>query len=139
VTTRRVRFRERGQALVETALVAPFLLVLLLGIIEFGRAWMVSNMITHEARHWARIAATASNRDSTGAIDASSIAANAHADIQAATGLDLPVTAQQTQINGIWMVQVHVTGNVAYLFGVIPGVTGFSADRTVTFRDEGRS
>jgi Flp pilus assembly protein TadG len=45
---------ERGQALVEFALILPVLLLLVLGIIEFGRAWNLSQIITDAAREGAR-------------------------------------------------------------------------------------
>jgi Flp pilus assembly protein TadG len=50
---RRVRDR-RGQAAVEFALVLPFLLIMLVGIIEFGRAWNEHQVITDAAREAAR-------------------------------------------------------------------------------------
>jgi len=46
-----------GQALVEFALVVPLLLILLLGVVEFGRAWNVYQVITDAAREAARTAA----------------------------------------------------------------------------------
>lgn len=48
---------ERGQGLVEFALVVPMLLILVFGIAEFGRAWMTRNVLTGAAREAARIAA----------------------------------------------------------------------------------
>lgn len=45
---------ERGAAAVEFALVVPVLLALLLGIIEFGRAYNVQISLTHAARETAR-------------------------------------------------------------------------------------
>jgi Flp pilus assembly protein TadG len=47
---------ERGQALVETALILPVLLMLVLGILEFGRAWNTKQVITDAAREGARLA-----------------------------------------------------------------------------------
>lgn len=44
----------RGQAAVEFALVLPFLLIMLVGIIEFGRAWNEHQVITDAAREAAR-------------------------------------------------------------------------------------
>src|SRR5262249_27006893 len=129
VMKRRPRSRERGQAMVEIAIVAPALILLLFGIVEFGRAWMISNMITHEARQWARIAATASNRDSTGGINTSSIEASARADIKAMTGLDVPgITARQMPIGGIPMVTINVTYDVPFLFNLLPSMTTFHID-----------
>lgn len=47
----------RGQGLVEFALVVPVLLLLVIGIAEFGRAWMTKNIMTGAAREAVRIAA----------------------------------------------------------------------------------
>ncbi|MDR5658932.1 pilus assembly protein [Serpentinicella sp. ANB-PHB4] len=46
-----------GQALVELALVLPILLLLVFGIIEFGRVFGTYLMVTHSAREGARAAA----------------------------------------------------------------------------------
>ncbi len=46
----------RGAALVEMAIVLPVFLMVVLGIIEFGRAMMVSNLLTNAARDGARLA-----------------------------------------------------------------------------------
>jgi len=45
----------RGQGLVEFALVVPLFLVLLFGMVEFGRAWMTKNIITGAAREAVRV------------------------------------------------------------------------------------
>jgi Flp pilus assembly protein TadG len=47
----------RGQALVEAALVLPLLLLVLVGIMEVGRAWNIHQVVTHAAREGARAAA----------------------------------------------------------------------------------
>jgi len=46
----------RGNAVVEMALVLPFLLLLVFGITEFGRAWMTLNVLQTAAREGARLA-----------------------------------------------------------------------------------
>ena len=46
--------REAGQELVEFALILPLLLLLFLGIIEFGRAMLAYNTIANAAREGAR-------------------------------------------------------------------------------------
>jgi hypothetical protein len=48
---------EKGQSLVEFALVVPLLLLLVIGIAEFGRAWMTKNIMTGAAREAVRILA----------------------------------------------------------------------------------
>lgn len=49
--------KEKGQALVEMALILPVLLLLLFGIIEFGRIFSAGLMVTHGAREGARLGA----------------------------------------------------------------------------------
>jgi Flp pilus assembly protein TadG len=51
----------RGQALVELALILPILLMLLLGIFEFGRAWNTKQVMTDAAREGARLAVVQNN------------------------------------------------------------------------------
>ncbi|HEX7119425.1 MAG TPA: TadE/TadG family type IV pilus assembly protein [Longimicrobiales bacterium] len=53
------RRRERGQALVEFALILPLLLLLVIGLVEFGRAWNAFQVITDAAREGARTAVVA--------------------------------------------------------------------------------
>lgn len=57
--------RERGASAVELAIVAPFLLILLLGIIEFGFVFGQYNELRHAVREGARYAAV-SEPDVTG-------------------------------------------------------------------------
>ena len=57
---------ERGQALVEFALVLPILLILLLGIIDFARAWNVYQVLTDAGREGARGAVVDNGLDEAG-------------------------------------------------------------------------
>lgn len=54
-----------GQALVEFALVVPILLILVLGVIDFGRAWHAYQVITDAAREGARLAVVARTPSAT--------------------------------------------------------------------------
>jgi Flp pilus assembly protein TadG len=56
---RALRRESRGQALLEFALILPILLLLVLGIIEFGRAWNISQMVTDATREGTRQAVLA--------------------------------------------------------------------------------
>jgi Flp pilus assembly protein TadG len=58
---RRARFllNQRGQALAEFALVLPVLMLLIAGIIDFGRAWNIKQAVTDAAREGARYAVVA--------------------------------------------------------------------------------
>ena len=64
------RNRRRGAALVEMALVLPVFLTIVLGIIEFGRAMTISNLLANAAREGARLAVTAgtTNTEVTNAV-----------------------------------------------------------------------
>ena len=136
MTTRRT---QRGQALAETGIVIVLLVTMAMGIIEFGRAWLIANMITHAARDGARMAAVpASNRDGSGMItDTSAIVNQVLSDIGTVVPTSgFTVSVAQTMIGGIPMVQLTVTGTVNYVFNLVG--TSFTVNRTVTFRDEGR-
>lgn len=58
-TLRRFRDERSGQAIVEFALILPVILVLVFGMIEFGRAWNIQQAITDAAREGARKAVVA--------------------------------------------------------------------------------
>lgn len=49
--------RQQGQSLVEFALVLPVLILIIMGIIEFGSLWMTMNVLSGAAREGVRIAA----------------------------------------------------------------------------------
>lgn len=53
VRSRRLRSRP-GQGLVEFVLIAPLLLLLIFGLVEFARAWNIRHVITDAAREGAR-------------------------------------------------------------------------------------
>ncbi len=57
--------RDRGQSLIEFALVLPMLLVLFFGIIEFGNAWRIYQLVTNTAREGAREAVLPSSTTAT--------------------------------------------------------------------------
>ncbi|MHB0960815.1 MAG: TadE/TadG family type IV pilus assembly protein [Pirellulaceae bacterium] len=60
-----IRHHRRGVAAVELAIVLPILLLALVGIIEFGRAVMVQQIITNAAREGARRAIIPGAKSST--------------------------------------------------------------------------
>lgn len=69
------RNSERGAAIVEMAIVLPLLLLLVFGIVEFGRAYMTDISVTHAAREGSR--AYAITRGSADAATAESAAIEA--------------------------------------------------------------
>lgn len=73
------RRSDSGQALVEFALVAPLLLFLVIGCVEFARAWNVRQVLSNAARDAARLASLSSP-----AIDADSVRSAVRVALQAA-------------------------------------------------------
>lgn len=59
LSTRRMRTDRPGQAVVELALIAPILLLIVLGIVEFARAWSAHHTIADASREGARLSAIA--------------------------------------------------------------------------------
>lgn len=143
----------RGQSLAETGIVIGMFVLLTMGLIEFGRAWMVSNMITHAAREGARMAAVVPPNQRTnsppGTIPAgtlSTIATQVSNEIRnvgptsGAGAVNVSAVAQQTTsdgtANGIPVIRLRVTGSISTIFNLVG--TSFSVDRSVYYRDEGR-
>jgi len=140
----RRRDRARGQALAELGIVIVLFVFLGLGIIEFGRAWMIINMVTHAARDGARAAAALppSSRDASGHVTSwSAIEGAVESYIQDNTGQTMTATGISTaDVGGVPMIAVQVEGEVDWLFFHTPLGFGptFEVNRIVSFRDEGR-
>jgi Flp pilus assembly protein TadG len=143
VTLRR-RDGARGQALAEMGIVVVLFVFLGLGIIEFGRAWMIINMVTHAARDGARAAAALppSARDTSGLVNSwGTIESSVESYIQDNTGQTMTATGiSNADVGGVPMVALQVEGEVDWLFFSVPLGFGptFEVNRIVTFRDEGR-
>jgi Flp pilus assembly protein TadG len=89
--------RDDGTAMVEFAIIAPLLFVLLFGIVDFGRAFFLMNSLTAAVREGARLAAV--QDDPTTAANQSAVQAR--------------VTAYLRQVGGTATTQPTVTPNLA--------------------------
>lgn len=111
---------ERGAASVEFALVLPILIVLLCGIIDFGRAYNAQITLSHAAREAARVWALGGTEAET----------NDRAQA-AATGLS-GVTASTTTCTFGQPTTVTVRANFGFATPLIadlaPGLTSLSAE-----------
>jgi Flp pilus assembly protein TadG len=73
----RCKNEQKGQALVEFALVLPLILLLLLGIVELGRVSNAYLVVIHAARHGARHAAVgATNAEIISSVNQASLPLN---------------------------------------------------------------
>lgn len=84
---------EKGQALVELALILPVLLLLVFGIVEFGRVYGAYLTVNHAAREGARAAAVGFND-----IDTEEVVLNASSSL-AAENVKITI-APSTRVRG---------------------------------------
>ncbi len=118
-----------GQSVVEFALLLPVFIVVLFGIMEFGRLWEMSNVLTSAAREGARVAAV-SDPDVVRATAAAQNVLNASRITNATVTVSGP--------NGSNEVSVTVALSYSPLSGsIIPGLATFSLSRSTTMRWEG--
>lgn len=106
-----------GQGLVEFALVAPIFIILLFGMVEFGRAWMTKNILTGAGREAVRVFAV---------IPYDNVAAEARAvDILTSAGLDSSrwtISIYSDPVDNTIM-RTDVTYNFpVFIVGLIPGL-----------------
>lgn len=118
----------KGQSLVEFALVIPVFLLLLFGIVEFGRAWEMMNVATSAAREGARVAAV-TGPNVAGATSAAQRILSAGN----VTNATISVTGPDANNE----VQVTVTVNYTPITNFIPGLGPIPITRTTSMRWEG--
>ena len=116
---------EKGQNLVEFALVVPMLLLLVFGIAEFGRAWMTRNILTGAAREAVRIAVVPSGTIGTATARANQVLASAG------------ITTATVSLTDDGISFGTITATVSYNFpvvvvGFIPGLNSSTIPLTST-------
>lgn len=112
------RQSERGAAAVEFALLAPILIMLILGIMEFGRAYNVQVSLTNAAREGARSMAISKNENTA---RARAIYAAAHLNPSLENG---NITFARTTGTAGCPVDAQVTATVAYSLSTMTGIAG---------------
>ena len=128
-TSNKNTIRQKGQALVEFALVIPILIVIILAITEFGRVWMTMNVLTGAAREGVRAAAV--NELGT------TFANNAAQNVMTAAGMT-GTTVTVSGPNAANEMTVTVQMDYTVLTGtIVPGLSGtFQLTRSATMRWE---
>jgi Flp pilus assembly protein TadG len=125
MTTRRLH-GERGATAVEFAFIVPLLIVLVLGIAEFGRAFQVSGQLSAAAREGVRVMAL--QNDPAAARDAVRNAAPALD--PAVTNAQITITPASCPVNGATNATVRLT--VTYPHPFITDFFGSGVDLTGT-------
>lgn len=103
---------ERGAAAVEFAIVLPVLLLMLLGIMEFGRAYNTQLSLTHAAREGVRVMAITNNPTAARATAAA-----------AAVSLNPPLAPGNITV-GSCAPGAPVTLTITYPLDTITGIAG---------------
>jgi len=108
---RRIKRSEEGQALVEFALVAPLLFLILFGIVQFGIAFMNSIALTDAVRAGARKAAV--SRTAADPTQATKTAV-----LGAANDLDASKLSQGITVTSTWQSGSNVTVQATYPYSI---------------------
>ena len=125
---------DRGQALVELALIAPILIILMLGVIDYGRVYFAYISVTNGARIGADYAAIGPTQAAdTAAIKAAALGDTGDLLAQSSTNPDVTVTTANDS-QGRLYADVTMTYTFSTLFPW-PGLpTSINVERTVRSR-----
>ncbi len=124
---------QKGQSLVEFTLAIPLFVVILFGIIEFGRLWETMNILTSAAREGSRVAAvnqSAGGVNVSGAVGAAQNVLSAANINNATISVSGPNATDEVTVT-VSMVYTPITGSI------IPGISSFSLSRSTTMHWEG--
>ncbi|MEJ1179388.1 TadE/TadG family type IV pilus assembly protein [Pseudarthrobacter sp. NPDC055928] len=112
------RASERGAVAVEFAILAPFLIMILLGIMEFGRAYNAQISLTNAAREGVRVMAVTNNQ-------ASARTAAKNAAVSLNPGLtDANITFSATNGTQLCTATHQMTVTVTYTLSTLTGIAG---------------
>jgi Flp pilus assembly protein TadG len=124
---------ERGTAAVEFALVFPVFLLMVLGTIDFGYFFFVSEIVANAAREGARAGSVVDwQAGNAAAIGAAEMTANSyltHGGLKA-TGVASAITA----VNGIESVEVSINYPVGSITGFLTTIMPAHAQATAVMR-----
>jgi Flp pilus assembly protein TadG len=111
---------ERGAAAVEFAILLPILVMLVMGIIEFGRAYNTQISLTHAARESVRVMAISNNPAS-----AKQAAVNATVSLRPALRTtDVGITTTNAAAPGACAAGANATVTITYSLSTMTGIAG---------------
>ncbi len=141
--TRSLAGDESGQALAEFALIMPLLFLLIAGIIGFGRAWNIQQVVVDAAREGARVAvvqnpATSDSTTGVGVVK-HTINLRLKAAILDTTKATITITGNWRKTNDPLVVTVNMPYSLPLLSVLMNWATGtpnFQIHSTTTMRNE---
>lgn len=111
---------ERGAAAVEFAILLPVLVMLVMGIIEFGRAYNAQISLTHAARESVRVMAISNNPTS-----AKAAAVNAAVSLRPALKTtEVGITTTNTASTALCAAGATATVTLNYSLSTMTGIAG---------------
>lgn len=114
------RDSERGAVAVEFAILLPVLLLILMGIVEFGRAYNAQISITHAAREGVRVMAIQNNQAS-----AKTAAKNAAVSLNPALqDSDITITTTNAANTTLCAASSRATFTISYSLSSLTGIAG---------------
>lgn len=122
-----LRRSDEGQALVEFALIVPVVMLLVVGVFEFGRAWSAHQAVTDAAREGARIAVIADP-----AITEDSVRKVVRGALSGASLNGDLATIQLTGVNGATGEPARVEVSYPYQFSMLRALQGINGGGAVT-------
>jgi Flp pilus assembly protein TadG len=139
------RWRDRGAAAVEFALIVPALVVLIFGSIEFGLAVQARTMVGNAAREGVRVASLTANGDPTSAAQVTTAVNSALTGVAGGPPVVAVTCATPAGVactigaknNGNNVATVTVTLNYTGITGMFPGITNAKLVYSSYMRIEG--
>ena len=114
MTRQHRRNDRRGTSAVEFAFIAPVFFLLVIGMIEFGRAMMVQQILTNAARQGARMATLDSTNNSSNPTPSSMVTSEVNS-VLAAANVSGATTAISPSLPAAAGTDVSVTVTVPYM------------------------
>ena len=114
MTRQHRRNNRRGTSAVEFAFIAPVFFLLVIGMIEFGRAMMVQQILTNAARQGARMATLDSTNNSSSPTPTSMVTSEVNS-VLAAANVTGATTAISPSLPAAAGTDVSVTVSVPYM------------------------
>lgn len=109
--------RDEGAVLIETALVLPLMLLVCIGIFEFGRAYQAWQVVTNASREGARIAVLPDTSDDAVVTRVRTYMQNGA--LEKASSAEVLVTNETVTIGGSTAAAAKVTVNYPFEFMVL--------------------
>jgi Flp pilus assembly protein TadG len=124
----RSRRPERGAAAIEMALVLPFLVMLIFGIVDLGRAFMTEILLTNAAREGSRVAQLTRDAADLGNV---TTRAQAAAELDPTTSATVTI-APSTGCTAAATTEVTVTVSTSFNWLFLDNLPGITSPQTLT-------